>query len=110
LCEAAYACNPDGTWTLDHVCAARDAGAPDAADASDARDAEARDVVAFDAPPGASGGPGCVPLESPECPLGTALACPQGCCDCEDLFVCESGGWTAWGTCDLDAGITPRGP
>jgi hypothetical protein len=68
---------------------------PDAADAS------------IDAPPGAYGGPGCGALQSPDCSLGFALACPSGCCDCEDLFVCENGGWNAWGSCTLEAGIQP---
>jgi hypothetical protein len=111
LCEAAYACNPDGTWTLDHVCPARDAAADDAsspdandsADALGASDAPPFDALAIDAA-GASGGPGCIALEPPECPLATALACPKGCCDCEDLFVCDDGGWSPWGTCD-DAGV-----
>src|SRR5262249_23567482 len=52
-CEAAYACNPDGTWTLDHPCPACDASV--AADASDV--SAPRDASSIDAPPGASGGP-----------------------------------------------------
>lgn len=109
-CEAAYACNPDGTWTLDHACARTDAGLDASIDAEgDARDASMAPTDAtIDAPPGASGGPGCAPLQAPDCPLATGLACPQGCCDCEDLFVCANGGWTSWGTCSLDAGIKPN--
>jgi hypothetical protein len=106
-CAAAYACNPDGTWTLDHVCAGHDASAPDAStpDAADASPPPAFDAAGIDAA-GASGGPGCAPLQPPECALGLALACPAGCCGCEDLFVCDQGGWSSWGTCG-DAGLTP---
>ena len=43
--------------------------------------------------------PGAVALQAPDCSLGLALACPQGCCGCEDLFVCENGGWSYWATC-----------
>ena len=105
-CAAAYACNPDGTWTLDHVCAGHDASVPEASapDASDASAPPAFDAAGIDAA-GASGGPGCEPLQSPECSLGLALACPSGCCGCEDLFVCDQGGWSPWGSCG-DAGIT----
>jgi len=121
-CQAAYACNPDGTWTLDHVCPAdaqadadadaeadaeadAGAGAGADADAGPGADAGAWDVAWIDAPPGASGGPGCIDLEPPDCPLSAALACPAGCCNCEDLYVCDNGGWTQWGVCDPDAGI-----
>ena len=100
-CEAVYACRPGNVWELDHACPAREAGAPkDAAlDAPPLRDAT------IDAPPGANGGPGCDALQVPDCALGLALACPSGCCDCEDLFVCRNGGWVAWGTCSPDGGI-----
>ena len=100
-CEAVYACRAGNSWALDHTCPARDAApSPDAAaDAPPLRDG------AVDAPPGANGGPGCDPLQTPDCARGFALACPSGCCDCEDLFVCQ-GGWVAWGSCSLDAGIT----
>ncbi|HEX7604578.1 MAG TPA: hypothetical protein VF316_23330 [Polyangiaceae bacterium] len=101
-CSAAYACDPGGVWRLDHVCAPHDAG-PDAP--KPPVDAGARDVD-IDVP-GAFGGPGCAPLQTPDCPLGTALVCPNGaCCDCTDLFVCRNGGWDPWGTCD-DGGIAP---
>ncbi|MBS2016525.1 MAG: hypothetical protein JST00_26815 [Deltaproteobacteria bacterium] len=103
-CEATYACLPGNVWELRERCPARpDAGAKDAA----APDALAPIDAAIDAPPGAYGGPGCGPLQAPDCALGTALSCPPGagCCDCEDLFVCEDRGWTAWGTCSLDGGI-----
>lgn len=103
-CEAVYACRAGNAWELAHACPAHEAGAP--------RDAavEARPVVdaAIDAPPGANGGPGCGPLQPPDCALGFALVCPSGCCDCEDLFVCQNGAWVAWGTCSLDAGIRER--
>lgn len=102
-CEATYACLPGNTWELRDRCppradsGAKDTSAPDVAPIIDA---------AFDAPPGAYGGPGCGLLQQPDCSLGAALACPPGagCCNCEDLFVCENGGWVLWGTCG-DAGI-----
>ena len=103
-CEAVYACRAANTWELDHKCPAYDAAAsPDAApDAPPVRDG------AVDAPPGANGGPGCGSLQPPDCALGLALVCPAGCCDCEDLFVCQDGSWVAWGTCSLDGGIAER--
>lgn len=106
-CEAAYACREGNRWELDHVCPAHDAGTPNDASAGsndaarDASDAEASDDAAMapDAPEGAYGGPGCPPLQSPDCMVGFALACPTDCCDCEDLFVCRNGAWYEWGTC-----------
>jgi hypothetical protein len=102
-CEAAYACTPQG-WVLDHTCPPSEGGAPDATivvpDAGEPRDVDVGDV------PGANGGPGCALLQSPDCALGTVLACAaNSCCGCEDLFVCVSSGWNAWGTC-ADGGIT----
>jgi len=101
-CEAVYACRAGNVWELDRTCPPREAGAPiveAGVDAPVVRDA------AIDAPPGANGGPGCDPLQLPDCMLGFALVCPSGCCDCEDLYVCKNGGWTVWGTCSADAGI-----
>jgi hypothetical protein len=103
-CSAGYTCNQDGTWTLAHTCPPHDASVDttvnDAPPPSDA----GHDI---DAPPGAFGGPGCEMLETPDCPLGFALICNSGCCDCQDLYVCDDGGWDPWGTCSDDAGITP---
>jgi hypothetical protein len=101
-CEAVYACRPGNVWELDHTCPAHEAGEPH--DAATETAPPIRDG-AIDAPPGANGGPGCGPLQAPDCMLGFALVCPSGCCDCEDLFVCQNGGWVTWGTCSLDAGI-----
>lgn len=96
-CVALYLCKADGTWSLDSNCPPRDASVPDVVvlpqDAGTRRDA----VVDV---PGAFGGPGCESLIAPDCSLGTASTCGQGCCGCEDLFVCEAGGWSLWGTCD----------
>ena len=111
-CQAAYACDPDGTWELDHMCPGFDADT-DAGAVTDASiDARVDTTVgpvprdaSIDVPPGASGGPGCEALQSPDCTLGFALVCPQGCCGCEDLFVCDNGSWATWGSCDEDAGI-----
>lgn len=101
-CEATYACRPGNVWELRERCPARaDAGVKDVV-VSESSPSDA----AIDAPPGAYGGPGCGPLQQPDCSLGTALSCPASaaCCNCEDLFVCENGGWVLWGTCS-DAGI-----
>lgn len=105
-CEAVYACLPSREWQLDHTCPAHEAGAPSDGSSeggdggSDGPAEAARPFDAnIDAPPGASGGPGCEPLQTPDCPLGFALACPMGCCGCEDLFVCQGGGWNYYATC-----------
>jgi hypothetical protein len=105
-CAAVYWCQ-GGSWVLDHACpgfspdaaphpveASADAGAPD---------------VTIDAPAGAYGGPGCGDLQAPDCSLGTALACgaASDCCGCQDLFVCDNGGWSLWGEC-VDGGVTPH--
>jgi hypothetical protein len=109
-CEASYLCTESG-WVLERACPPRDA-APDRTTPPDASDA-ARDVasfdVAIDAPDGAFGGPGCNPLEAPDCSLGLALQCASAgnCCGCEDLFVCENGGWDLWGSC-AGGNVTPR--
>ena len=106
-CLAVYRCGEDNAWTLDHACPIREAG-PDVRDAMpvDAADSAVPRDAAIDAPPGAYGGDGCGALEAPDCALGLALSCPSGCCGCEDLYVCQSGGWVLWGSCSLDAGIT----
>jgi hypothetical protein len=102
-CVAAYACEADGGWTLVRACPATDGGPPDAgADAPGPSDAG----YDIDAPPGAFGGPGCLDLQPPDCPLGTALVCPNACCGCTDLYVCDDGGWDPWGVCTDDAGVT----
>lgn len=99
ICDAVYACRAGNVWELDRSCPPHEAGAPREASA-DARPEASRPFDASaDAPPGANGGPGCGPLQPPDCALGFALACPSGCCDCEDLFVCDNGGWSYWATC-----------
>jgi hypothetical protein len=100
-CEAVYACRENNRWELDHACPPHEGGAGgDASTESDAATEASRPFDAsIDAPPGANGGPGCSLLQAPDCSLGFALACPSGCCGCEDLFVCESGGWSYWATC-----------
>lgn len=99
-CEALYACRSGNVWELDRTCPPREAGVPREA-STDAGQVEASRPfdASVDAPPGANGGPGCGALQAPDCSLGLALSCPQGCCDCEDLFVCENGGWSYWATC-----------
>ncbi len=101
-CVAVYACRANKVWELDHTCPPHEAGAPSEAGdaATDApREASRPFDASIDAPPGASGGPGCDPLQAPDCSLGLALACPMGCCGCEDLFVCQGGGWNYYATC-----------
>lgn len=104
-CEAVYFCRPNNVWELKEQCPARDAGpVPDASIPETAPPPPIFDA-SIDAPPGAFGGPGCDALQAPECALGLALACGAGCCGCEDLYICEAGGWTLWGTCS-DGGVS----
>lgn len=99
-CEAVYACREGNVWELQRTCPPREAGVPREASAGDAAaDATRPFDASIDAPPGANGGPGCTMLQAPDCPLGLALACSAGCCGCEDLFVCDNGGWSYWATC-----------
>ena len=98
-CEALYACRAGNVWELERACPAREAGAPREASTDAPVEASRPFDASADAPPGANGGPGCGALQTPDCSLGFALACPSGCCDCEDLYVCENGGWSYWATC-----------
>jgi hypothetical protein len=97
-CPSGYACQ-SGSWVLVTTCPPRDGGPAEAG--VPLHDSGTADVLVVDAPPGAYGGPGCLPLQPPECSLGMALSCGgrQNCCDCDDLFVCDDGGWDPWGTC-----------
>jgi hypothetical protein len=118
-CEALYAPDSNCDWTLVKKCAgyvaAVDGGVRDAADAGDASsvfrpDGPIRDA-GFDVPPGAwGGGDACTELESPDCPLGEALACGTTCCGCETLYVCGDGGWNVWGECDEAGAPVPASP
>jgi hypothetical protein len=105
-CASVYACQ-SGTWSFLKDCPAYDpeAGAHPI-EAGD--DASSAPDVSIDAPPGAYGGPGCIDLQNPDCALGTAISCggSAGCCDCQDLYVCQNGSWVTWGAC-TDAGIVP---
>jgi hypothetical protein len=104
-CAAIYTCEPDGTWIEAFVCPPREAGV-DASDAHAPSEAgPARDATVDVT--GAYGGPGCEDLEDPDCSLGEALACGITCCGCQDIFVCQNGGWQLWGECS-DAGATPQ--
>jgi len=102
-CEAIYECRRGNTWDLQEKCPNfdPDAGRVVVADAaSDAQPDGPTDAGPNpNAPPGAYGGPGCGPLQEPDCTVGLALACPIGCCGCEDLFVCLGGAWELWGGC-----------
>ena len=99
-CEAVYACRAGNVWELERTCPPREGGAGVDA-ATDAPSEVSRPFDAsIDAPPGANGGPGCDQLQPPDCPLALALACSSGCCGCEDLFVCQNGGWSYWSTCN----------
>jgi hypothetical protein len=106
-CESVYLCRPNNVWELHEVCPPHEGGLkPDAASSSDAPTNNTSFDASIDAPPGAFGGPGCDSLQAPECSLGLALSCGgASCCGCEDLFVCENGGWTLWGVCSTDGGI-----
>jgi hypothetical protein len=108
-CNAAYACD-NGKWVLAQVCPAHPIEAGPSKDAEDELDAVGAPDVSFDAPAGSYGGPGCEDLQTPDCSVGTALACASSpdCCGCEDLWVCISGGWTLWGSCG-DAGVSKNG-
>lgn len=107
-CVARSTSNNEGTWRESRTCPPKPVPDLDAsvADASviDASDAEARDAnaVPTDLPPGATGGPGCVDLEYPDCPLAVGYGCQTACCGCEELFVCNAGGWDPWGDCEND--------
>jgi hypothetical protein len=120
-CAAAYACNPGGSWTLDHTCpgfrpdAGSDAG-PDGQAAGP--DAGPTACVNENLPPGASaiGGSQCIDLQPPDCPIGEVNICdsngPNLCVTtgCQQLFYCqnsgENAGWQAWGYCQDDGGLT----
>jgi hypothetical protein len=92
-----------GVWQQVAVCPAREAGTDAASDsgADAGADVSVSDASRFDGtlPDGAGGGGTCPVLEAPDCPLALAAGCPSGCCGCEDLFVCTSSGWDAWGYC-----------
>lgn len=106
-CDAVYACRSNNVWELSERCSARDGSAgADAADVDAPVSADVSDA-SIDAPPGAWGGPGCTALQAPDCSLGLALSCGTTCCGCEDLYVCEVGGWTLWGTC-AEGGPQPQ--
>jgi hypothetical protein len=106
-CAAIYDC-VNGAWSLQMTCPQppHDAAAADAHEAAPDGGLPL-DATTIDAPPGAFGGPGCISLEMPDCPAGTGLECASqlGCCGCQDLFVCDDGGWNLWGECG-DAGVT----
>jgi hypothetical protein len=99
-CSAVYACENE-SWVLLATCPMRDRdGGADARDEDVHAGGKPRDVD-FEVPPGASGGPGCIGLQCGDCPLSLGLACPPDqCCGCQDLYVCEDGGWNIWGYCD----------
>jgi hypothetical protein len=108
-CRAVYFCLPNDVWQLDQLCPPREAGSLEDASFVDAGvpDHDAAPPpsdASIDAPPGAFGGPGCDELQTPDCSVGLALACGAGCCGCEDLFVCNQGGWDLWGAC-RDGGV-----
>jgi hypothetical protein len=119
-CAAAYSCN-NGAWTLDHTCSAfdgghaeappfvPDAGLPDAG-SGEGGEGDCPDAQGFDAPPGAGGGPGCGPLDPPDCPLSRALSCDPAsataCNECDSFFACVDGAWIFWGGCSSEGGVT----
>jgi hypothetical protein len=98
-CWVIYTCQPGGGWVQAAMCPPHEAGAP-----PDIVDAGPRDVNVD--VPGASGGPGCPDLQEPDCTLTEALVCGPGCCGCENILVCQDGGWIDWGGCG-DGGPQP---
>jgi hypothetical protein len=108
-CRAVYLCRPGNVWELERVCPSSEAGAFDASVLDAGEDASSVVDANIDAPPGAFGGPGCAALQLPDCTLGFALICPTSdCCGCEDLFVCENGGWSPWGVCGDGGPLSTR--
>ena len=105
-CNAVYDC-VGGKWVFDKACPAHPHDASTGPDSGDATMQLPDVAVDWRVPDGAFGGPGCPDLQLPDCSVGTALACSgsTGCCGCQDLWVCDNGGWITWGTCG-DAGIT----
>jgi hypothetical protein len=106
-CTGIYTCDPQGTWSRVAICPVPEGGRPDAIimypDAHLVRD------VDFTVPEGAAGGPGCSELQASCCALSVVLACPSNqCCGCGEVFVCDDGGWNAWGYCD-EAGALVSG-
>jgi hypothetical protein len=106
MCSAIYTCEDDGGWSFSATCPAREAGVPDARP-----DVDLRRDADFDVPPGATGGPGCVDLQCGDCTLSLALACPSDeCCGCQNVFVCDDGGWNLWGSCGEGGALEPTPP
>jgi hypothetical protein len=110
-CAAAYQC-VGNTWSLAHACPGYSASkCSDGATTSVTNLQEAGVCDAAVAlPPGANGGPGCIDLEPPDCPVGEVLTCGAASCvqsACEALWYCEDGEWWEWGTCDADGGLVP---
>jgi hypothetical protein len=106
-CAAIYLCRAGNVWELERTCPARDGAAGDASGGDAGEGGSSRDVDTD--VEGAWGGPGCAPLQPPDCMLGTAVACggQAGCCGCDDLYVCRDGGWDLWGFCG-PGGPTPQ--
>lgn len=112
-CKAVYDC-VNGGWVFNESCPSHPYDAStDAHDGSEAgADTSARPIDAqIDVPPGANGGKGCADLEVPDCSLATGLACTDAtdCCGCQDLWICQNGGWVLWGEC-TDAGAVQSRP
>jgi hypothetical protein len=99
-----YACRENNVWELDHTCPPVEAGASADASLDGAAETGPAFDASLDAPPGSFGGPGCQPLEQPDCELGLVLLCASGCCGCQDLYVCQNG-WDLWGECTPDGGV-----
>jgi hypothetical protein len=105
-CASIYTCENDGGWSFSAACPVREAGVRDARP-----DVNLRRDVDFDVPPGATGGM-CGDLENPpDCNLSLALACPSDeCCGCQNVFVCDDGGWNLWGSCEEVGALVPNAP
>jgi hypothetical protein len=111
-CDSVYQCN-NGSWVFVQQCPPHphdDAGAPLEAGSMEASIPDVH--IDYDLPPGANpygDTPACTDLEMPDCSLSAAAACAAtpDCCGCQDVWICESSGWTIWGSCG-DAGLMPN--
>jgi hypothetical protein len=115
-CNAVYVCD-DGNWSYVMACPAHphEAGVDAALEAEAEAEAAASDAtklpdVPFVVPPGAYGGASCEDPQLPDCWLGTAIACEgtADCCGCQDLWLCQNGGWVSWGQCTASGQLVPN--
>ena len=123
-CAAGYNCT-NGEWVLAFTCSSfniancQTSAASNSDAATDATSDGAVDsgatssCIDLNLPPGANanGGPQCIDLELPDCPVGLVQCSPDSCRTdgCDGLFYCTAEGeWIQWGGCAEDGGgVTP---